>query len=69
MNEDKDLKPVQFEDYNIRRTWDEETEQWWFAVVDVIEALTESRKPRDYWYRMKRRVEEREGIELSTICR
>ena len=69
MNEDKDLQPVQFEDYNIRRTWDKETEQWWFAVVDVIEALTESRKPRDYWYRMKRRVEEREGIELSTICR
>jgi DNA-damage-inducible protein D len=69
MNENKDLQPVQFENYNIRRTWDEETEQWWFAVVDVIEALTESRKPRDYWYRMKRRVEEREGIELSTICR
>ena len=69
MNKGNDLQPAQFEDYNIRRTWDEETEQWWFAVVDVIEALTESRKPRDYWYRMKRRVEEREGIELSTICR
>jgi DNA-damage-inducible protein D len=69
MGKEKGLEPIQFDGYSIRRIWDEETEQWWFAVVDVIEALTESRKPRDYWYRMKRRVGENEGIELSTICR
>ncbi|HUM67914.1 MAG TPA: hypothetical protein PLK31_03585 [Chloroflexota bacterium] len=48
---------------------DEETGEWWYAVVDVIEALTDSQKPRDYWYRMKKRVAENEGIQLSTICR
>ncbi|MCB0020914.1 MAG: Bro-N domain-containing protein [Anaerolineales bacterium] len=49
--------------------WDEVTGAWCYAVVDVIEALTDSKKPRDYWYRMKRRVSENEGVELSTICR
>ncbi|OGT98759.1 MAG: phage antirepressor protein [Geobacteraceae bacterium GWB2_52_12] len=41
---------------------------WFFAVVDVIAALTDSDKPRDYWYRMKQR-EKISGVELSTICR
>jgi prophage antirepressor-like protein len=69
MNHEQALEPIQFESYEIRRVWDEATEQWWFAVVDVIEALTESKKPRDYWYRMKKRVRESEGIDLSTNCR
>lgn len=43
--------------------------EWWFSVVDVIEALTDSINPRDYWYRMKTRVKDEDGIELSTICR
>ena len=43
--------------------------EWWFSVVDVIEALTESIKPRDYWYAMKIRVKGEDGVELSTICR
>jgi hypothetical protein len=43
--------------------------EWWFSVVDVVEALTESSNPRDYWFRMKVRVKSDEGIELSTICR
>ena len=30
--------------------------EWWFSVVDVISALTDSNKPRDYWFRMKVRV-------------
>lgn len=63
------LVQVKFEGYQIRRILDSETEEWWYAVVDVIEAITESQKPRDYWYRMKKRVLEREGFELSTICR
>ncbi|MEK7699819.1 MAG: hypothetical protein AAB332_05390, partial [Planctomycetota bacterium] len=44
-------------------------QKWYFAVVDVIEALTDSDKPRDYWYRLKRREKESSGIELSTFCR
>lgn len=43
--------------------------EWWFSVVDVIEALTDSIDPRDYWYRMKVRVKEEDGFEPSTICR
>lgn len=43
--------------------------EWWFSVVDVIGALTDSAKPRDYWYAMKIRVKNEDGIELSTICR
>jgi DNA-damage-inducible protein D len=69
MSDNKALAQLQFEEYQIRRILDEETGKWWYAVVDVIAALTESQKPRDYWYRMKKRVAENEGIELSTICR
>ena len=43
--------------------------QWWFSVIDVIAALTESANPRDYWYRMKDRIETEDGLQLSTICR
>ena len=43
--------------------------EWWFSVTDIVEALTESSDPRDYWYRMKIRVKSEDGIELSTICR
>ncbi len=43
--------------------------EWWFSVVDVILALTDSVNPNDYWYRMKVRVKDESEIELSTICR
>ena len=43
--------------------------EWWFSVVDVIESLTDSTNPNDYWYRMKIRVRDEGGFELSTICR
>ena len=43
--------------------------EWWFSVVDVVEVLTSSIDPRDYWFRMKVRVKDSDGIELSTICR
>lgn len=44
-------------------------DEWWFSVVDIIEVLTDSTKPRDYWYRLKKREKESSGLELSTICR
>lgn len=56
-----------FEEKEIRRTWEEG--KWYFSVVDVVFALTDSKDPRDYWYRLKQRVSEEEKIELSTICR
>lgn len=43
--------------------------EWWFSVVDVVEALVESFDANDYWYKMKLRVKDEEKIELSTICR
>src|SRR6185436_3111445 len=43
--------------------------EWWFSVVDIVAALTDSVNPNDYWYKMKIRVNEEEKIELSTICR
>ena len=43
--------------------------EWWFSVVDVTAVLTDSINPNDYWYRMKIRVKDEDGIELSTICR
>ena len=43
--------------------------EWWFSVVDVVEALTDSVNARDYWYKMKIRVQGEEGAELSTFCR
>jgi len=43
--------------------------EWWFSVVDVIEALTDSENPRDYWYKMKIRENSESNVQLSTICR
>jgi NAD-dependent DNA ligase len=58
-----------FEKQKIRTHWDEVLEEWYFSVVDVVEVLTESANPRDYWFKMKQRVQLEDGIELSTICR
>jgi DNA-damage-inducible protein D len=58
-----------FENYKIRRHFDEETETWYFSVVDVVGALTDSVNPRDYWFKMKIRVKSDDGFELSTNCR
>lgn len=58
---------VIFKDKEIRRVFHKGA--WWFSVVDVVQVLTESTNPRDYWYKMKVRVESEDGIELSTFCR
>ena len=58
-----------FEGNKIRSVWDNEKEEWYFSVVDVVGALTDSPNPRDYWYRVKKRMSEEEKSELSTICR
>ena len=58
-----------FENFKIRRHFDEKNEIWYFSVVDIVAALTDSTKPRDYWYAMKIRVKNDDGIELSTLCR
>ncbi|MDL2322562.1 Bro-N domain-containing protein [Bacteroidales bacterium OttesenSCG-928-A17] len=57
-----------FEEQKVRTIWDEQTEEWYFSVVDVILVLTQSVNPRDYWSKMKKRVKSEDGIQLSTIC-
>ena len=70
-NKDIDIqnKVQLFNDKKIRSVWDSEEEQWYFSVIDVIAVLTDSVNPRDYWFKMKKRVHSEDGIELSTICR
>ncbi len=58
-----------FEEKHVRTHWDENEQQWYFSVIDVIEILTDSSNPRDYWFKMKLRVKTEDGLELSTICR
>jgi DNA-damage-inducible protein D len=58
-----------FESKKVRTHWDAEQEKWYFSVIDVIEILTDSSNPRDYWFKMKTRVKTEDGLELSTICR
>ena len=43
--------------------------EWWFSVVDVVAALTDSDRPSVYWTAMKARVNDEGSFELSTICR
>jgi len=58
-----------FESKQVRSHWDEKTETWFFSVIDVVGILTDSSNPRDYWFKMKKRVKTEDGFELSTICR
>ena len=43
--------------------------EWWFSIVDIIAVLTDSLNSRDYWYKMKIRIKDDDGLQLSTICR
>ena len=58
-----------FEGKEIRSVWDSNIEDYYFSVVDVISALTDSTNPRDYWYKLKLRMTEEEKSEVSTKCR
>ena len=56
-----------FEEQQIRTAWDEEKEEWYFSVVDVVGALTESVDATGYWRKLKQRLKE-EGNETVTKC-
>jgi hypothetical protein len=53
-----------FESKKIRSQWDAEVEKWYFSIVDIIEVLTDSPRPRKYWSALKTKLEQ-EGSELS----
>ena len=50
-----------FEGNKIRSVWDNEKEEWYFSVVDIVGALTESKNPRRYWSDLKRKMKDEEG--------
>ena len=56
-----------FQSNQIRSVWNEEDQQWYFSIVDVVGALTDSTDGRKYWNKLKQRLKE-EGSELVTIC-
>jgi prophage antirepressor-like protein len=66
-NVSQDKALVVFQDKKIRRIW--HNDEWFFSVVDVVQALTDSADAKDYWYRLKQRELEASGVELSTFCR
>ncbi len=62
MNKETSIKL--FEEKQIRSIWNEEEEKWYFSIVDVIQVLTESDRPRKYWSDLKSKLK-KEGSELS----
>ena len=56
-----------FEEKKVRTVWDDETEEWFFSIVDVVSILTESVDGRKYWNKLKQRLKA-EGSELVTNC-
>ena len=56
-----------FEDKRIRTAWDEEKEEWYFSIVDVVAVLTDSVDPAAYWRKLKQRLKA-EGNETVTNC-
>ena len=56
-----------FDDKRIRTAWDEEKEEWYFSIVDVVGVLTDSVNPAAYWRKLKQRLKA-EGNETVTNC-
>jgi hypothetical protein len=64
------ISPAIFEENEIRRTYDEKTETWFFAVVDIVKILTQQpdfQIARKYWNKLKERLR-KEGSQLVTNC-
>ena len=59
--------PKLFEDKKIRIVWDDEEEKWYFSIVDVVGALTDSIDANAYWRKLKQRLKQ-EGNETVTSC-
>ena len=61
-----------FENQPVRMAWDEEREEWYFSIVDVVKVLTEQQSTRgasDYWHVLKNRLKKEGGNELLTNCK
>ncbi|MBQ4407998.1 MAG: Bro-N domain-containing protein, partial [Bacteroidales bacterium] len=56
-----------FEEKKVRTVWDDKEEKWYFAVVDVVAVLTDSKDSAAYWRKLKQRLKE-EGNQTVTVC-
>ena len=66
----KDNSLAIFDDYNIRRVYDEESEKWYFPIIDIIRVLIQQndyQTTRKYWNKLKERLKE-EGNQTVTNC-
>ena len=52
-----------FEGNKIRSSWDQEKEEFYFSIIDIIEILTDSKNPRRYWSDLKRKMKDEEGAD------
>ena len=60
----KDNTIILFNEKQVRRHWDEDKELWYFSIIDVIDILTNTPRPRKYWNALKTSLKE-EGSEVS----
>lgn len=70
MNKQMQNSLAVFENFKIRRYYDEKTETWYFSVIDVVAALTDQidfKRAKSYWTTLKNRLK-KEGSELVTKC-
>lgn len=68
MNEKEKKQQIKlFENYKVRTLWDEEKEDWYFSVVDIVRVLTDSKDSTAYWRKLKQRLKA-EGNETVTNC-
>lgn len=63
----EDNKIQLFENQPIRTAWNEELEEWYFSIIDVVAVLTESKDANAYWRKLKQRLI-KEGNETVTNC-
>lgn len=69
---DENNKIQLFEDQAIRTAWDEEQEEWYFSIVDVVAVLTEQKTSlgaSTYWAVLKKRLKDEGANELLTNCK
>jgi prophage antirepressor-like protein len=57
------ILPTEFDGQSIRRVYDEDTDTWWFSVIDVVQVLTDSNNARRYWSDLKRKLAQESGSE------
>ena len=66
-NKELKVKLELFKNKEIRKVWSEKKQEWYFSIVDIVGALSESKNPRKYWSVLKARLKN-EGSQMATNC-